>query len=129
MIEILAGVVSGIVSSLGMGGGTILILILSVFLGMNQKFAQATNLVFFIPTSTTAIIMNIKRKIINWRVGSVIAVFGVIGAIVGANIAVNLDVKRLKKIFGIFLIIIAIYQIYEMLKEYKISRKSNNKNI
>ena len=50
MIEIITGVISGIVSGIGMGGGTILILILSIFVGMEQKVAQATNLIFFIPT-------------------------------------------------------------------------------
>lgn len=129
MIEILAGVISGIVSALGMGGGTILILILSVFLGLNQKIAQATNLVFFVPTAITAIVMDVKRKIINWKIGITVAIFGVIGAIIGANIAINLDVKNLKKLFGLFLMIIAIYQIYEFIKEYKTLKKSNNKNI
>ena len=62
MWEILIGVVSGIVSGTGMGGGTILILCLSFFIGMNQHEAQASNLVFFIPTSIVAIIVNIKQK-------------------------------------------------------------------
>ena len=46
MIEILTGFISGIVSGTGMGGGTILILCLSLFLGIDQKIAQATNLYF-----------------------------------------------------------------------------------
>lgn len=129
LIEILTGAISGIVTAMGMGGGTILILILSVFLGFDQRIAQATNLVFFVPTSITAIIINIRRKIINWKTGIIVVISGIIGAIVGANIAVNLDVKNLKKLFGLFLMAIAIYQIYEFVKEYKFSRKSNNKNI
>ena len=59
MLEILTGLVSGTVSGTGMGGGTILILILSVFMGVEQHTAQATNLVFFVPTSLSAIVTTI----------------------------------------------------------------------
>ena len=45
-----------------MGGGTILILCLSMFMGVEQHIAQATNLVFFIPTSIIAIITNKRKK-------------------------------------------------------------------
>ena len=62
MLEVLFGFIAGIISSLGMGGGTILIFLLTIFLGISQHIAQATNLVFFIPTSIAAIFMNIKNK-------------------------------------------------------------------
>ena len=66
MWEFLTGLISGTVSGTGMGGGTILILVLSVFLGIEQHVAQATNLVFFVPTSISAIIVSIKSKLIEW---------------------------------------------------------------
>lgn len=68
MEKLLIGFVSGIVSGTGMGGGTILILCLSIFLGVNQHTAQATNLIFFIPTSIAAIIINVKEKKINFKI-------------------------------------------------------------
>ena len=61
MIEILIGMISGIVSGTGMGGGTILIFLLTFMMGIEQHVAQATNLIFFIPTSIVAIIINIKN--------------------------------------------------------------------
>ena len=128
MIEILTGFVSGIVSGTGMGGGTILILCLSIFLNIDQKIAQATNLLFFIPTSIAAIYVNIKEKNINFKVAKVISFWGIIGAIVGAIIAQKMDVKLLKKSFGIFLAITAIHEIYVFIREYIISKKRNNKN-
>ena len=123
MIEILAGFISGIVSGTGMGGGTILILCLSIFLGVEQKIALATNLVFFIPTSIAAIRINIREKKINFKVAKVIIFFGIIGAIIGAMIAKNMDTKMLKKSFGIFLLFIAIHEIYVIYKMYKNKRK------
>ena len=129
MLEGLTGLISGIVSGTGMGGGTILILILSIFIGIDQHIAQATNLVFFVPTSISAIITTIKEKLINWKIGVPIAISGVIGAIIGAKISVKMNVQKLKKYFGIFLIIITIYEIYSLIKEYKKGRLINNKDI
>jgi len=127
MLETLTGLISGIVSGTGMGGGTILILILSVFMGVNQHTAQATNLVFFVPTSISAIIVSIKEKLINWNIGITIAVSGIVGAIIGAKISSEMDVNRLKKFFGIFLAVIAIYEIYSLIKWYIFDKKTNTK--
>lgn len=82
MWEFITGLIAGIISGTGMGGGTILILVLSVFLGVEQHTAQATNLVFFIPTSIFAIIISIKSKLIEKDIGIILAITGVIGAII-----------------------------------------------
>ncbi len=119
MAEILIGLVSGIVSGTGMGGGTILIFLLTFTMGMEQHIAQATNLIFFIPTSIVAIIVNLKNKNIDIPLAIIISVFGVFGAIIGANISINIDVGILKKCFGIFLAVIAINEIYSIIKKYK----------
>ena len=119
MLEFFTGVISGTVSGTGMGGGTILILILSIFMGIDQHVAQATNLIFFVPTSITAIITTTREKLINWRIGIPVAISGIIGAIFGAKISVSMDVNRLRKYFGIFLILITIYEIYSLIKTYK----------
>lgn len=127
MWEIITGLISGIISGTGMGGGTILILVLSVFLGIEQHTAQATNLIFFVPTSISAIIVSIKSKLIDWKTGITIATSGIVGAIGGAIISTKLEVNKLKKYFGIFLIIISIYEIYSLIKEYKKTKKRDNK--
>ena len=119
MGEILIGIVSGIISGAGMGGGTILIFLLSFVMGVAQHKAQATNLIFFIPTSIVAIIVNLKNKNIDLKLATIISICGVIGAIIGANIAINIDVGLLKKIFGIFLALVAINEIYSIIKLYK----------
>ena len=110
-----------------MGGGTILIFLLSFILGIEQHTAQATNLIFFIPTSIVAIIVNFKNKNIDTKQAIIISIFGVLGAIIGANIAIYMDVKMLKKGFGIFLIFVTINEIYSIIKLYKKDKKTNNK--
>ena len=128
MIEILIGIVSGIISGTGMGGGTILIFLLVYVLGVDQHIAQATNLVFFIPTSIIAIIINLKNKNIVMKSAILISVFGILGAIIGANISIKIDVNILRKGFGIFLAIIAIHEIYTIIKKYRKQKiRDNNK--
>ena len=124
MTEILIGIVSGIVSGTGMGGGTILIFLLTFMLGVEQHIAQATNLIFFIPTAIVAIIVNLKNKNIDIKLALIISVFGILGAIVGANISIHIDVAILKKCFGIFLAIVTINEIYSIFKLYKIQYKN-----
>lgn len=129
MIEILISLISGIISGTGMGGGTILIFGLVFILGIDQHTAQATNLIFFIPTSIMAIIVNIKNKNIDLKTAIVISVSGIIGSIIGAKFAINTDVQNLKKYFGYFLAIIAIHEIYTIFTKYIIKRNTNNKNV
>ena len=123
MIEAIIGLISGIVSGTGMGGGTILIFLLSFLLGVEQHVAQATNLIFFIPTSIVAIIVNIKNKNIDIKLAIIISIFGILGAIWGANISIHTDVNLLKKCFGAFLAVIAMHEIYSIAKQYKKAKK------
>ncbi len=127
MSEILIGLVSGIVSGTGMGGGTILIFLLTFFMGIEQHMAQATNLIFFIPTSIVAILVNIKNKNVDLKLAIIISIFGILGAIIGANISLHTDVNILKKCFGVFLAIVAINEIYSIVKKYRITKNTNNK--
>lgn len=128
MREILIGMFSGIFSGVGMGGGTILIFLLTTFAGLEQHIAQATNLIYFVPTAISAIIVNFKDKNIDTKLGIFISICGIIGAIIGAKISVNTDVEKLRKLFGIFLAIIAIHEIYTLFKEYKTYKKSHTKS-
>lgn len=127
-MEILIGIFSGIFSGIGVGGGTILIFLLTTFIGLEQHIAQATNLIYFIPTAISAIIVNYKNKNIEIKLTLLTSIAGIIGAIIGAKISVNTDVEKLKKLFGIFLTVIAIHEIYTLYKEYKINKKRDNKN-
>ena len=128
MKEILIGTFSGIFSGIGMGGGTILIFLLTTFAGLEQHIAQATNLIYFVPTAISAIIVNYRDKNIDTRLAKYISIYGIIGAIIGALISINLDVQKLRKFYGIFLAIIAIHEIYTVFKEYKLHRKRNTKS-
>lgn len=126
---IILGIIAGILTALGSGGGTVLITGLTLFFGVEQRVAQSVNLIFFIPTAITAIILNSRRKLIRWKTAIPIIILGSISSAIGASFATQIDIGILKKMFGIFLGIIAIYEIYSLLKPYIINKNRNNKNI
>lgn len=126
MKEIIIGIISGIVASLGMGGGTILILLLTLINKMEQHLVQGTNLLFFIPTSIVSIYINVKNKKIDYKISRIIIIFGIFGAIIGSVLSFKINSKILKKYFGIFLIIISIFEIYSFFTQYKLDKKENN---
>lgn len=112
MLEILFGMIAGTITGLGMGGGTILILLLTLFYGLEQHIAQATNLIFFVPTSLAAIWMNLKQNNVDRKLAKNIVIFGVIGAVIGSLIAEKLEDQTLKKCFAVFIFLIALHEMY-----------------
>lgn len=126
MLEIVIGIISGVITSIGMGGGTILILLLTLFLNYDQQSAQGLNLLFFIPTSIISIVIYIKEKNIKLKLALIISIAGIVGAIIGAKIANFVQTEQLKKWFGIFLLFIALHEIYSFCNEYINKKKRHN---
>lgn len=127
-MEVFAGIISGLIASWGMGGGSFLISILSNFFNINQHTAQATNLIFFIPTSLCSVVINSKSKNIKYKLAIQITSFGIIGAIIGAFLSNKLDKIILKKIFGITLLVIAIFEIYKFFNVHIKDKNRHNNN-
>jgi len=123
--EIVAGILGGIIGGMGMGGGTLTIPILTIFLSYEQLQAQGVNLVAFLPMSIIAIIIHIKNKLVDFKSTWLLAVVGCVFSLGGALIAVRLKNEVLTKLFAIFLIGLAIWQLVELIKEKK---ENVNKN-
>ena len=99
------------------------------FIGIDQHIAQATNLIFFIPTALCSVIVNSKNKLVKYKLALQVIIYGIIGTIIGSIISNKLNKIFLRKIFGILLLIIAIMEMYNFYKMYikKESRHNNNK--
>ncbi len=111
MILLLIGFLSGIISGMGIGGGTVLIPAMVVLAGTTQHVAQGLNLAFFIPTGISAIIIHAKRKLICFKTAFNLIITGVIGAVTGSVLASYLTASLLRKVFGVFLLIMGIYEL------------------
>jgi len=125
--EIVAGVLGGIIGGMGMGGGTLTIPLLTIFLGYNQLQAQGVNLVAFLPMAIIAIIIHIKNKLVDFKSTWLLAAVGSIFSFGGALVAVRLKNDVLTKLFALFLIGLAIWQFIE-LKKSKQENKNSTKN-
>jgi len=111
MFNILIGLISGIISGMGIGGGAVLIPALVLLNGTAQQIAQGINLVYFIPTAIASLIIHIKSKNIDIKTALNVGCFGLIGAVSWAFMTSFIGDEMLKRIFGIFLFGIGIYEV------------------
>jgi len=103
-IGLLAGILSGFI---GICGGIVMISCL-LLMGFSQHQAQGTSLaVLVVPVTAAAVYNYYKEGYIDWRFAALIAVFFVIGGFFGSKLAISIDQKILKKIFGVILLIVA----------------------
>lgn len=114
---ILFGALAGVVGGMGMGGGTLLIPLLTIFLSVNQIMAQGFNLLCFLPMSIVAIIIHIKNKMIEKDGLFLIIIFGVAFSCLGAYLASLIDSEILGKLFGVFLINLSIWEFTKILRQ------------
>lgn len=114
--EIIAGLAGGVIGGMGMGGGTLTIPILTIFLSYKQLQAQGVNLVSFLPMSVVALIIHFKNKLVDFKRTWLLAAVGSVFSLGGALIAVRLKNKILTKFFAVFLIVLGIWQLIELIR-------------
>ena len=109
---LLAGLFSGIIGGMGLGGGAVLIIYLSVFKDVEQLKAQGINLLFFIPIALVAVIIYAFKKQIKWKLTIPIAIGGILGAAGGFFLTDIIGGNFTAKLFGGFLILLGIKEIF-----------------
>lgn len=110
-ILIIIGLVGGLIGGMGMGGGTLLIPLITVFTDIEQHIAQAINLIAFVPMSVVALIIHIKNKLVDFKSFWWIAIPATAMSTLAAYISKLVGGRELARYFGIFLIILGVYQL------------------
>ena len=108
---ILVGIFLGFLSGLGIGGGSLLILWLTLVLDMPQDLSATINLMFFVPSALIACIFRFQQGQLNVRKISPALIGGMITAILFTWISESLDTSILKKPFGILLLVTGIREL------------------
>ena len=116
-IATLIGALTGVISAWGIGGGTLLVLYMSAFTKISQHAAQGINLLYFLPTSSAALVSHIKNKLIDWKCVIPAVLAGVPFAVLTSLIALNLETKILSKCFSVFVIIVGVSEFFRKPKE------------
>lgn len=109
---LLAGLLSGIIGAMGLGGGAVLIIYLSVFTETEQLVSQGINLMFFIPIGLLAVIIYAFKKQIKWKTTLTVAAWGLLGAVIGLMLTDLLGGDLTAKLFGGLLILIGLKEIF-----------------
>ena len=109
---ILAGLVCGVLSGFGIGGGSLLMVWMTAVLSMDQKAAQGVNLLYFLPCAACALIFHIKNRQIVWPAVWPAAAAGAVCAVGGALLAQQADAETLRKLFGGFLILVGLSEVF-----------------
>ncbi len=114
MLNIIIGLLSGIISGMGIGGGAILIPALIFLQGVSQQVAQGINLLYFLPTAFFSLLVHIKNKNVEVKTAVIMGYSGMAGAALGAWFATRMiEGELLRKLFGGFLLLIGVYEIYK----------------
>ena len=117
---VFAGFIGGILGGMGMGGGTLLIPLLTIFYSVGQHMAQAINLIGFIPMAIVALLIHIKNKLVNFDNVIVIIISGAITCVAGCFLAKVMGGELLKRCFGGFLLALSIFQFIDAIKQNNI---------
>ncbi len=112
MIEAIVGFLSGIIASMGLGGGFILIIWLTLAMNIPQRAAQGINLLFFLPIAFISVIMHAKAGMINKKAVLGCCLGGIIGAVAGTFGAIIIDNGLLRKLYAVFLIFFGIREFF-----------------
>lgn len=111
-MEAIIGFLTGILASMGLGGGFILVVWLTLFADIDQKTAQGINVLFFLPIAFISLIMHYKNKLINTDMVKKLALAGIVGSILGTTAALFIPSELLKKIFALFLFCFGIRELF-----------------
>lgn len=112
IVPMLAGGITGVLSGFGVGGGTLLLVYMTVFAGLDQHLAQGINLVYFLPAGLMALPAHVKNGYIEKPVLFPAISAGLVLAALAAWGATALDVGILRKCFGGFLIVIGAMELF-----------------
>lgn len=108
LIGFIAGIVSGLFAS---GGGMIVVPALVYLLGVEERRARATSIFVILPMVITSGIFYYKNDYIDWRIGILCAIGGMVGGYLGSKYLKKIPELYLKLSFTIFLIYVSVRMI------------------
>ncbi len=104
VLNLLAGLTTGVLSAFGIGGGSLLLLYLTLLAGVSQQTAQGINLLYFLPTAGASLPLHLKRGAIDRSAALAGGFWGCVAAVGGALLASVLEPGFLRQCFGVYLI-------------------------
>jgi len=111
MMGAVAGLVCGILSGMGIGGGTLLMVWLTAVEGMAQEGAQGINLLYFLPTAAVSLYFHKKNRLLRPKVILPAVAIGSLTAALTAWVTRDMNTDLLRKLFGGFLLLVGVREL------------------
>ena len=113
----LIGLLCGLLSGLGVGGGSLLVLYLTCLGGVSPEAARGVNLLFFLPTAFVALLLHAKNRCVVWSVAIPAAVAGCLAGGLLAWFAAGLNSGILRYAFGTYLLATGMWELLSALRK------------
>ena len=123
LFPFLLSAATGVLSGWGVGGGTLLLVCMTLLLGIDHRQAQAINLLVFLPTAALSLWFHRKNALVDKTVWKQTALPGTAAALLGACCALAVDVSFLRRPFGLFLLINGAAMLLSARKSQGVSKK------
>lgn len=112
MKAFLAGLLTGVLSGCGIGGGSLLVLWLTLFEGMPQFTAGGINLLYFLACAPAALVAHVKNRLIDRKAVLSCVPAGALTSLAAALLASHTDVSLLRRLFGVLLLVIGAKELF-----------------
>ncbi|MDY3619269.1 sulfite exporter TauE/SafE family protein [Agathobaculum sp.] len=116
-IAVLVGLATGVLSGFGIGGGSLLLLYLTLFGGVSQYQAGGINLLYFIACAPAALVSHVKNGLVEKPAVKWAVLAGVPASVLAAFAAANMDVSWLRRLFGVLLLYIGCKELFTKRKQ------------
>ena len=103
-LAVLVGALTGVLSGFGIGGGSLLLLYLTLCAGMEQFAAGGVNLLYFIACAPAALVSHIRNRLVEGKAVLWCVPTGVVTSVLAALLAARMDTDWLRRAFGVFLL-------------------------
>lgn len=114
---ILAGTVTGILSGFGIGGGSLLILWLTIVQDMEQLTASGINLFYFLCCAPPALVSHARNHLIVWRALFWCALSGCMISPLTSLLASSISSDLLRRAFGMLLLVLGVRELFHKKKK------------
>lgn len=125
MMNAVVGILTGVIASMGLGGGFVLLIWLTLFMDMPQRAAQGINLLFFLPIAVISVIMHLRAGLIDKKLVLSLVPGGIIGAVLGTLGSQLVGNELLRKLYALFLMAFGLRELFRKAPDNE--KKSQNK--
>ena len=119
LIALAVGTVTGVLSGMGIGGGTLLVLYLTAVLDTAQTTAAGINLLYFLGCAPSSLILHIKEHRVVWKVVLWTGAAGAVTALITALLAPDPTPDWLRRAFGMLLLFIGLRELRNVFHDEK----------